>query len=102
MGMECWAFSAPMNANLVSCPWRRRPPLSEDLRLLLHDPIFLPQPGQLLPLFGRQGARRTLALIDLRLPHPVVKDRPTTSRARLTWATVWPSRNTNRTARALN
>jgi hypothetical protein len=69
---EYSALFAAMNPNTVTGsrrPWRRRPPLFQDLALLGEDAVLAAQPAQLVALVAAQAL--TAALIDVDLTGPV-------------------------------
>jgi hypothetical protein len=53
------------------CPWRRRPPLSQDLALLGERSHFAAQPAQLPALLAAQAL--AAALIDVDLARPIAQ-----------------------------
>jgi hypothetical protein len=63
-----------MNPNTVTgsrCPWRRRPPLFQDLALFDEDPVLATQPAQLVALVAAQAL--AAALVDVDLARPVTQ-----------------------------
>jgi hypothetical protein len=50
------------------CPWRRRPPLFQDLAFFDEDPVLAPQPAQLLALVRTQAGGAALVDVDLARP----------------------------------
>jgi hypothetical protein len=69
--IECSAFFAAINPKILTesrCPWRRRPPLFQDVALLGQDQILAPQPTQLLALIRGQTLRVTRVDVDLTRP----------------------------------
>src|SRR5688572_30774953 len=72
--IECSARFAAMNRKILTgsrFPWRRRPPLFQDLALLGNRPQLAPQPAQLLALIRAQALG--LALVDVDLATPVAQ-----------------------------